>query len=204
MWSKRTGKDYFDPVSIFLEIHTMRGNGTPDLKEFFDCIDELKEKPKTFMIQTLKENPDIVRSLCDNAWVKELFQKEEKNISPLIKIYEKCISYAEKWNIPNLKLHCVLTISVLYDEYGHDMNKAFEVLETHKDFLNNFQVFLTNQKAKIFFNNKKYEDAKPLWVQTLSFNELDDIHKIFALKNTAISFARSGDWSKARDYSHSK
>jgi len=199
MWARRTGKDYFDPVSIFLEAHTMRGNGTPDLEEFFDCIDELEEQPKAFMIKTLRENPDVVRSLC-NTWVKELFQKEKKDISPLIKVYEKGISYAEQWDIPHLKLHCVLTLSVLHDEYGHDMVKAFEVLEANEDFLQDFQGLLTNQKAKIFFNNKKYEDAKPLWEETLALDELDDIDKVFALKHTSVSFARSGDWGKARDY----
>jgi hypothetical protein len=200
MWMRRTGKDYFDPVSIFLEAHTMRANGTPDLEEFFDCIDTLDEKSKAFMIKTLKENPDVVRSLCDNAWVKELFQKEKKDIFPLIKIYEKGILYAEQWNIPRLKLHCILTMSVLYDEYSHDMDKAFGILEIYEDFLKDFQEFLINQKAKIFFNNKWYKDAVSLLEETLTLNKLGDIDKVFTLKHTAISFARIGDWDKARNY----
>jgi len=200
MWTRRTGKAYLDPVSVFLEAYAMRTNGTPDLEEFFDCIDTLNEKSKSFMIKTLKEHPDVVRSLCNNAWVKELFQKEKKDISPLIKIYEKGISYGEQWDIPHLKLHCIITVSVLYDEYGHNMSKAFEVLEDDEDFLKDFQGLLVNQKAKIFFNNKKYEDAAALWAEILSLNLINDLDKVFALKNAAISFAKSEDWNKARDY----
>ena len=197
--ARKTEKDYFDPVNIALVAHTLRGNGTTDLEEFFDCIEGLEEIPRSFMIKKLKENPDIVRSLC-NTWVKELSQKEEKDISPLIKVYEKGVLYGEQWGTSHLKLHCILTLSVLYNEYADNMTKALAVLEKYKGFLKDFKCLLINQKAKILFTNKKYEDAKLLWEETLSFNELDDIDKVFALKNTSISFAKSGDWSGAIDY----
>lgn len=200
MWARRTGKDYFDPVGMLLEAHSIRSNGTPDLEELLDCVDALDEKSKMFMIKALKDNPDAVRSLCNNAWVKELFKQEKKDISPFIKVYEKGMSYAEYWDVPQLKLHCVLTTSVLYDEYGHDVEKAFKVLDDHKSFFASFQGLFNNQKAKIFFNNGKYEDAGPLWEKALLLDELDDIDKVFALKNAAISFAKSGDWKKARGY----
>lgn len=195
-----TGKPYFDLVSTFLEAQTVCGNGTPDLEELFDCIDGLEEKPKAFILDTLKENPRFVRSLCDNPWVQEIFQKDIKDIEPLIRVYEKGIAFADQWGVSQLKLHCVLTISVLYDEYGHDMNTAFKVLRDNEVLFADFQELLLHQKAKIFFNNKKHEEAKSLWEQTLALNALDGLDKVFALRNTAISFARCDDWVKARDY----
>jgi len=169
-----------------------------DLLELIKALEELPESKRNMLLEVFKSNADFSDHILSSAWLCE-DKKDSFDFDKASSIYKYVEIKAREWELPSLIESCLMTISIIYDEYAQSKEKALIIVnDAVKEFPN--AVKLVNQKAKVLLHMDRALEAKPFVEKVLSLPEFSSIDYMFCCRLAGKSFAKISDWNEAAKY----
>jgi hypothetical protein len=105
-------------------------------------------------------------------------------------------SLAASWGQRDLALYFHVARCVMIDEYGHQYAAAIQALDDIEVVLG-ADAILSRARARIHFRNRQFAQSLAIVEDALAdLGKHDVLEKVFICRETAISAANVGDWSK--------
>ncbi|MEG9862874.1 MAG: hypothetical protein V6Z81_10395 [Parvularculales bacterium] len=184
--------NHFAQTLFLLEAY--RVSGVEHLEKIINTLDELSNDERVFLIGTFNLNVDFAGDLISCAWIKEV-NKEEYDTSNLIRVFDKLIDMSQAWNCNNLLKEAIIAKTIILDEYMEKSDQALSIIEEGLVKFPN-DIYLLNQKAKIFFHQEKYTQAAIIYDVIWENDEMHDKANVFMLKLAGICAAKINSLKK--------
>ena len=151
------------------------------------------------MLSALNALPNDIRLMIDSAWLFETQRDDFNGIVTANKL-QQVGEIAEKWNNTEIAVECACSRAVMLDEYANDCQGALSLLDSaEKKYPKNLR--LMRQRAKVYYNSGEHSKALATIEQVVDAIPKDDhIERAFALREAAVSAAKTGHLQKAGDY----
>lgn len=194
----REGHSDISPIQALAGMIPMRARGLQDFDELLDALNSMAPEKRDLLFSLEPhEELDFSDALTNASWLEDV-KNETLDTEKTIYSLEKAITFANKWDKPQLVRAASITISVLHDEYRDDPIAAVQVLdELDSSAQRNGKV--QYQRGKILFGQEDYPSALKVIVDAVDSGDLVRSEKVLALRHKAIAAARCGDWGLAKD-----
>lgn len=111
--------------------------------------------------------------------------------------YKRIAERTKVWGMRFLTLQCHVARAVILDEYANDKTAAFGALEDGITAVGD-DIAFERARAKIFWRDNKHADALAIMRRIADLlGKESPIERAFALREAAISAAKTGDWVQA-------
>ncbi|QOV77537.1 hypothetical protein INS04_13565 [Enterobacter asburiae] len=187
--------DINDPVTLLFSHQAIRVNGLDDLLELVTSLDLLEENKRNRLLAVCDIDTDFSNVLINQSCWNE-GKSSSLNIQKALHILRFTETKALKWGARRLCKACISTISAIYDEYEHSVDKAISVLDTAENEFKD-DATLSNQRAKVLFHAERYSDAVHFFQKALLLPDLGSVDYVFACRYMGIAFAKLNDWSES-------
>lgn len=198
----KTGKvEPFDSIGVALLITIARPASVQFLDELLDALEQdSPDATRERMLAGLRTNETLVRIFLDNVWLEES-KSSEPNWPNCIRVFEKCITLAERWNVSELIYSAARGIAIIRDEYQDDERGALAVLDQYAPREGPPSITIENERATVLLHLKEYDAALACWEKILPVWQnpptTPDTAVLFALNKAGKAAARAGHWQKA-------
>ena len=197
------GKSKKDKISILFSFVLARNVTYKYVDELIDAlIDDVDENLLIRLLSLFLNNTIYTSALIDRLWMHEGDQ-ENPEWDECIRVLKKAIEKALEWDVPLLASSAARGISVIYDEYLDDDNRAHNILDELIEKLESSNHVIAEQRATIFCNRKSYHKALDI------FNEIipqweekegkENTYTAMICRKAAISAARLNKWGISGD-----
>lgn len=185
------------PAQILMSYQAVRIRGLDDLIEMVDCLEALPEPKREFLLKVCDSDNDFASLLISRAWWKDS-SGESFNIEGALQKLAYCDEKFTSWNRGELSSACLVAMSVISDEYGHDTERSLSIIYGALLRFPN-DVGIINQKAKILFHAKRYRECLEVCDSIRDREDLPAVERAFMFRSSGISAAAEGDWTRAAD-----
>jgi Cdc6-like AAA superfamily ATPase len=145
----------------------------------------------------LDENPDF-SVLVNGPWVAQ--DRAVLDYKDAAARYYRIANYTHDWGIPPLTIQCWIARAVMFDEHADDQQSALRVLDEAVDVCGN-HVLLARARAKIYWRAQEHSEALLILRGIADVIGKDNfIERAFALREAAISAAKTNDWPQAEQW----
>jgi hypothetical protein len=191
----------FDSIGVALLITMARPTSVRFLDELLDALEQdAPDATRERMLAGLRTNEVLMRMFIDAVWLEE-----SKTAAPdwqnCIRVFEKCINLARRWNVPELVYCAARGIAIIRDEYQDDERGALAILELHTPKLGPPSITIENERATVLLHREHNEDALNCWDKILPIWQnppvSEDTAVLFALNKAGKAAARASNWEKA-------
>jgi tetratricopeptide (TPR) repeat protein len=193
-------KSKFDPIPYFFCFIIPRCSGISFLNELLDALEKTPDAIRRRMLSAFKIMESQATLLLDAVWLK-VADSDEKDWKSCIAVFKKTIKLTMQWDVPSLVTAAGRGLSIVYDEYLDDPERAIAALDNVRASISKPSVILGEAHATILFRQEHYEDALKIWGKILPEwlppPEHADMTPIYASRKAGISAAHIGDWKKA-------
>lgn len=111
--------------------------------------------------------------------------------------YKRIAERTKSWGMPLLTIQCHVARAVILDEYAKDKTAAFRALEAGIAAVGD-DIAFERARAKIYWRDDKHADALAIMRRIADLvGKESPIERAFALREAAISAAKTGDWVQA-------
>ena len=191
----------FDSISVALLITIARPASVRFLEELFDALEQdAPDAIRERMLTGLRTNEVLVRMFLDAVWLEES-KSSSPNWSNCIRVLEKCIAMARRWNVSELVYSAARGIAIIRDEYQNDERGALDVLDRYAPREEPPSITIENERATVLLHLKEYDAALACWERILPVWQNPPVTKdtavLFALNKAGKAAAHAGNWKRA-------
>lgn len=191
----------FDTLSVGLLITMARPASVGFLDELLDALTEdAPDAIRERMLAGLRTNETFVRAFIDAVWLEES-KASSPNWPDCIRVFEKCITLAQRWNVPELVCSAARGIAIVRDEYQNDSLGALAVLDRYAPREGPASITIENERATVLLHLEDYSGALVCWEKILPVWQnpptTEDTTVLFALNKAGKAAARAGNWKTA-------
>lgn len=185
-----------DIQDFLFVINATRKSTIADLLGFFAELDALPREVRDDLLSAFHKGPGDLKLLLGNAWFPEHVDNSINGQEAADNFF-KMSQLAERWEQTRLAVECVVTQSVMLDEYAKAPDAALQAL-TDAEVRFGAKVELARQRAKVLHRNGDH--AACLEVMRTIGDQIDAndyIERTFAFRSAAISASTLGGWAEA-------
>lgn len=191
----------FDSIGVALLITIARPASVRFLEELLDALEQdAPDAIRERMFAGLRKNEVLVRMFLDAVWLEES-KSSSPNWSNCIRVFEKCIAMAQRWNVSELVYSAARGIAIIRDEYQNDERGALDVLDRYAPREGLPSITIENERATVLLHLNDYNGALACWERILPVWQnppvTEDTAVLFALNKAGKAAARAGNWKKA-------
>ena len=170
-----------------------------ELVELFFELDNVEEICRNALLSSLEAIAHGRRLMIDSPWLSEMREEKLYGLVAANK-YSQVSAVAEKWKERDIAIECECARAVMLNEYADDPEGALTSLrEAETRYPNNPR--LLRERAKVYHSNGDHGTALSTIEQVVEAIPKDDhIERAFALREAAVSAAKTGHLPKADDY----
>ncbi len=186
------------PVQLLFSFQATRIKGLDDLYELIEALDSLSPEKRGTLLSVCNSEMDFTTLLVNSAWSKEV-RDGAIDIEKTLGVLDYAERKSREWNADELNKVCLVAISVIYNEYGNNKEKALEILDI-ADIKYPNDAKLLNQRAKVLFRAEDNSDALPIASKALTTPGLSSVDFVFCCRSAGIGAAKVEDWKQAEHY----
>jgi len=147
-------------------------------------------------VEAFESHPADYSILVNPAWTAEA-SRNELNAADAAERYRRMALLAQKWKFRALAIQCYVARGVMFDEYMDDETGALAALDEAVAALSE-DVVIARARARIFWRHDKHQEAVRILRSIADVFGLDSpIERAFAMREAAISAAKTDDWVQA-------
>ncbi len=181
----------FDPISLAMLITVARPASVRFLEELLDALDQdAPDATRERMLAGLRTNDSLAQAFLDAVWVDES-KSATPNWPNSVRVFEKCVAFAQRWNIPVLVYAAARGIAIIRDEYQNDECGALAVLDRVGPREGPPSITIENERATVLLHQKDYTSALACWAKILPIWQktpiTEDTSILFALNKARIT-----------------
>ena len=195
-FSQETG---FDELHFLFSISASRTSSVAELVSVFHELDALPEDTRNELLSTFERDVGDLRLFMSNPWLGEHNAKTLDGVEAA-RSFAELAELAGKWGHVRLAYECVISQSVMLDEYASDPENALQVLSDAETRWG-ASTLLLRQRAKVLHN--KADHAESLDVFRAIADQIDPndhVERALVFRSAAISAAELGHWSEAIEF----
>jgi tetratricopeptide (TPR) repeat protein len=195
----KRGLDGWTASQFLFVIRATSLQSTDELAELFTQLDHLNEDSRKTLLSSLDALPHGRRLIVDVPWLAEKTDGKLDGVAAARK-YAQAAAVAEKWGEEGITVECECARAVMLSEYAGDSEAAIRSLEeAEKKHPKNAR--LLRERAKIYYSKGNHSAALAIIEQVAdAIPEHDHIERAFALREAAISAAKTGRLPDADGY----
>lgn len=170
--------------------------GIDELEELFRVLDGLNTEHRNYLLDSFAAPWVSSELMIDTAWLAEMHRGPIDGMI-VAERYKHLAQLSASWGYTDLAIKCECVRAVMLDEYAEDRSAALGVLdEAERRYPGDIR--LVRQRGKVHYRASNFEEALTL-LESISeqLSELDNVEGVFALRETGICAAETGDWVKA-------
>lgn len=166
------------------------------LEEILGDLDHLSGAERSVWLEAFESHPADYSILVNPAWTAEA-SRNELNAADAAERYRRMALLAQKWKFRALAIQCYVARGVMFDEYMDDETGALAALDEAVAALSE-DVVIARARARIFWRHDKHQEAVRILRSIADVFGLDSpIERAFAMREAAISAAKTDDWVQA-------
>jgi hypothetical protein len=166
------------------------------LQEIFASLDALTQDLRSLLLEAYERVPGDYHVLVSAPWLAAQ-RKGVLDYADAASRYSRMAESAYRWGLSALAAECYAARSVMLDEYGEDAAAALRSLDDADAVLGE-NVVLSRARAKVLWRHNDHVGA--VAIMRLIANRISPdspIARCFALREAAISAAKTDDWAQA-------
>jgi tetratricopeptide (TPR) repeat protein len=169
------------------------------LESVINQLDEIEPTRRSLYLRTIGEVAPDYSVFINGAWLSE-HQRDAVNATDAAERYRRMAIKTAPWRIRPVTVQCWVARAVMLDEYGKDSEGALKVLDEAVEKLGD-DVLLSRARAKIYWRAQDHERALAILRKIADeVGRNNHIERAFALREAAISAAKSGEWAQAETW----
>jgi hypothetical protein len=194
-------KQPFDWISVGLMTTLGRPASVQFFEEWLDALEQdAPDAIRARMLAAMRPDAPLIRMFLDAVWFEES-KSPTPNWPNCIRVFEKCITLAKRWNVSELIYSAARGIAIIRDEYQDDQRGALAVLDLHAPREGPSSITIENERATVLLHAKDFKEAVASWERILpvwqNLPATEDTAVLFALNKAGEAAARAEDWTKA-------
>lgn len=194
----KTGKAAFTDAHVipnFFAIGSANIKHVATLERIFDQVNDIAPDEREFYFRTHASSTPDFSVLVNNPWLAE--QRDTLDYADAAERYRRMAMVTASWGIRRLTLHCWIAQAIMFDEYGKDRDSALHVL-AEAEAIWGPDVLLARARAKVYWRAQDHVKALSILRDIADVVGQDNvIDRAFALREAAISAAKTRDWGQA-------
>jgi hypothetical protein len=166
------------------------------LEEIFVTLDALTHEQRSMLLEAYERKPGDYHVLVSGPWLGAE-RKRQLDWADSAARYSRMAEIAHRWRATSLAAECYAARAVMLDEYGEDSAEALRSLDEAEAALGE-NVIIARARAKVLWRHDDHVGA--LAIMRLIADRISPdspIARSFALREAAISAAKTGDWEQA-------
>lgn len=169
------------------------------LEGVINQLDEVEPTQRSLYLSAIGEVAPDYSVFINGAWCSE-HRRDAVNAADAAERYRRMAIKTAPWGIRPVTIQCWVARAVMLDEYAKDSEGALKVLDEAVETLGD-DVLLSRARAKIYWRAQDHERALPILRKIADEVGRDNhIERAFALREAAISAAKSGEWAQAETW----
>ena len=171
----------------------------PVLNDLIDALHELQPNIRTLLLADFEGDTIDSRILIDRIWLAEA-SLENPNWTRCLRVFDKVIEKTIAWGYPYIAAASARGKAIIHDEYLHDPDTAYKVLQ---DIVSEVGILpvIEEEQALVYFRQERYKDALNIYERILpEWSPLSgqlDVMPSDGCHRAAICAAHLDDWEKA-------
>ena len=160
-----------------------------------DDLGELNADERRVLLTPVDDRFADYSELVHLPWTKAVPSSSE--IADGVTRYERMAEKTRNWGFFELSLQCSVAQAIMLDEFGNDKDAALAVLD--KAAVNAGEhIILGRAVARVHWRHGEHATALRRFRAIVDrIEDLNPIDRAFALREAAISAARTGEWGQA-------
>lgn len=188
-----------DPVPALFAIGTAKLATVRRLADLILELSQMREERRSVFLQALTEETPDFSVLAHSPWLQQhhasTLDPEEARL-----LYRSMAEKTEDWPERNLVLQFWIAQAIMSDEFKSDPGAAIEALDEAGSKFGN-HVLLLRARAKVLSRAGDHVGALDIMREIAAEVGADNVvERAFALREAAISAAKTGDWRRAREW----
>ena len=165
------------------------------LEAVIDELDRLNADGRRVLLTPVDDRFADYSELVHLPWMKGTPSSSE--IADAVTRYERMAEKTRNWGFRALSLQCSVAQAVMLDEFGNDKDAAFAVLD-RAAVTTGEHIISGRAVARIHWRHGEHATALRSFRNIVDrIGDLNPIERAFALREAAISAARTDDWGQA-------
>ena len=165
------------------------------LESVVDKLDQLNADARQALLTRVDDRFADYSELVHLPWTKGVPSSSE--IAEGIAGYERMAQKAREWGFRELSLQCSVAQAIMLDEFCSDKDRALAVLDRAAEATGQ-HIILGRAVARIHWRQGEHATALRRFRSIVDcIGDLNPIDRAFALREAAISAARTGEWRQA-------
>lgn len=158
-------------------------------------LDAISVGDRKLYLQMYAEDKTEFAVLVNSPWLAE--QQGTFDFLAAADSYKRMAEMTAPWGYRSLTLNCWTARAVMFDEYGEDREAALRALDDAEGVMGK-DVLLSRARAKIYWRAQDHVKALSILREIADVvGKENHIERSYALREAAISAAKTGDWSQA-------
>ncbi len=182
-------------LPLLFTFNLMRCKKASDLADLLDSCDGFTEKTRSIAINSFRPPLSSITLGVNEVWLQES-KRDKPNWSQCIEVFEKALSYGQKWKCDCLIEVAARALAIVHEEYLNDPLAALKDIENAEKALGGPSVLLQLERATTLFHHERLEEAIDTWTEALPryemVNDAWDYSIIHEHSKAAIAASRMG------------
>jgi hypothetical protein len=186
-------------VSVYGMMFAVGATHISSVRRFEEIIvelDQLNPEERSIWLQSYLAHDGSMGIFVNGPWSSE-HKRDAVDPVDAEQRYKRIAERTKGWGMRLLTIQCHVARAVILDEYAKDKTAAFRALEEGIAAVGD-DIAFERARAKIFWRDDKHADALAIMRRIADLVGKDSpIERTFALREAAISAAKTGDWVQA-------
>ena len=168
------------------------------LENIFSQLNLLEPSDRETYLEFIQDATPDFSVLVNGPWVSQ--DRTILDYKDAAARYSRMANYTQHWGVPSLTIQCWIARAVMFDEHANDQQAALGILDEAVARCGN-DVLLARARAKIYWRAQKHPEALLILRDIADIIGKDNfIERAFALREAAISAAKTNDWPQAEHW----
>jgi hypothetical protein len=166
------------------------------LEEVFVALDAMTQERRSLLLEAYERDPSDYHIFVSSVWLAAQ-NKKALDWADAASRYTRMAGYAHTWGLAALAAQCYVARAIMLDEYGEDAAAALRSLDEGVAIIGD-NVALSRARAKVLWRHDDHIGAVNIMRRIADQIGRDaPIERCFALREAAISAAKTDDWAQA-------
>lgn len=166
------------------------------LEHVINELDELDASERTLWLTPIDRSFSDYSTFINGPWAAQQ-RHQDFDAADAAMRYQRMAEKTQNWGIRPLSLQCSVARAVMLNEYQNHKEGALAVLEEANAALGD-DLILARARAKVYWHHGEHQTALEILRGIADQIGADNpVERAFALREAAISAAKTGEWSQA-------
>lgn len=190
------GSDGFGFFGVIFTIGAIHLSSVERFEQIIIDLDGLEPEERAMWLQGYREHPRECGVFVNGPWSSE-HERDAVDPGDAEQRYKRIAARTKNWGIRSLTVQCHVARAVILDEYAKDQAAAFEALDEGIAALGD-DIAFERERAKIHWRGGDYANALAIMRRIADVvGKESPVERAFAMREAAISAAKTGDWAQA-------